>query len=258
MAPRRAAATAASAATSAAYAQTSAWTKGTGGSTSTPADAGASSTHTNGHGGEGQAVGSARDTPQTEGSEDPFQLPFLPPDDAEDDDDYTQPKATAGRRSTGRSSMRTQHAPLPAHTPRIASARTSAVAARSSLGSAGKGKAASASSPKVVESSGAATPTTLGKKGAGALPILPPAAPPSPIVVRLRQMWKFAALSQFLFTFDEAFGMKGFETEVSDTRLLSAVRITDQESFATRPSRTTLMDRSSSSFRSSCARCCTL
>lgn len=28
-------------------------------------------------------------------------------------------------------------------------------------------------------------------------------------------MWKFAAVCQFLFTFDEAFGMSGFETEVS-------------------------------------------
>jgi hypothetical protein len=36
----------------------------------------------------------------------------------------------------------------------------------------------------------------------------------SPIVLRLRKMWKFAAVCQFLFTFDEAFGMSGFETEV--------------------------------------------
>ena len=38
----------------------------------------------------------------------------------------------------------------------------------------------------------------------------------SPIVRRLRTMWKFAAVCQFLFTFDEAFGMSGFETEVSE------------------------------------------
>lgn len=34
-----------------------------------------------------------------------------------------------------------------------------------------------------------------------------------PITRRLRKMWKFAAVCQFLFVFDEAFGMSGFETE---------------------------------------------
>ncbi|GAC98748.1 PHD-finger motif containing protein [Pseudozyma hubeiensis SY62] len=34
-----------------------------------------------------------------------------------------------------------------------------------------------------------------------------------PITKRLRKMWKFAAVCQFLFVFDEAFGMSGFETE---------------------------------------------
>lgn len=46
------------------------------------------------------------------------------------------------------------------------------------------------------------------------LPVIPP-EPLSPIISRLRKMWKFAAICQFLFTFDEAFGMSGFETEVS-------------------------------------------
>jgi len=52
-------------------------------------------------------------------------------------------------------------------------------------------------------------------KPAQAIPLMP-AEPLSPIVSRLRKMWKFAAVCQFLFTFDEAFGMSGFETEVSN------------------------------------------
>lgn len=47
----------------------------------------------------------------------------------------------------------------------------------------------------------------------------PPAQPLSPIVSRLRKMWKFAAVCQFLFTFDEAFGMSGFETEALENDL---------------------------------------
>lgn len=39
--------------------------------------------------------------------------------------------------------------------------------------------------------------------------------PVSPIIAKLRRSWQFAAVCQFLFTFDEAFGMSGFETEVS-------------------------------------------
>lgn len=38
--------------------------------------------------------------------------------------------------------------------------------------------------------------------------------PVSPIKKRLRQMWTFAAVCQFLCTFQSAFGMDGFETEV--------------------------------------------
>lgn len=55
------------------------------------------------------------------------------------------------------------------------------------------------------------------KQSTKAPPMLPivPIQPLSPIVIRLRKMWKFAAICQFLFTFDEAFGMSGFETEVS-------------------------------------------
>lgn len=52
------------------------------------------------------------------------------------------------------------------------------------------------------------------------LPIVP-VQPLSPIVSRLRKMWKFAAICQFLFTFDGAFGMSGFETEVSKAKRLS-------------------------------------
>jgi hypothetical protein len=54
------------------------------------------------------------------------------------------------------------------------------------------------------------------KQEAQANPFIPvvPAEPLSPIISRLRKMWKFAAICQFLFTFDEAFGMSGFETEV--------------------------------------------
>ncbi|KAN0062208.1 hypothetical protein ACQY0O_005389 [Thecaphora frezii] len=38
-------------------------------------------------------------------------------------------------------------------------------------------------------------------------------SPPHPTVLQLRRSWKFAAICQFLFVFDEAFGMSGFETE---------------------------------------------
>lgn len=34
-------------------------------------------------------------------------------------------------------------------------------------------------------------------------------------ITKLRRTWKFAAICQFLFTFEDAFGMKGFKTEVS-------------------------------------------
>ncbi|PWZ01574.1 hypothetical protein BCV70DRAFT_210769 [Testicularia cyperi] len=49
---------------------------------------------------------------------------------------------------------------------------------------------------------------------AGASSLVRPVQPEvHPITNRLRKMWKFAAICQFLFVFDEAFGMSGFETE---------------------------------------------
>ncbi|KAJ1020092.1 hypothetical protein NDA16_004372 [Ustilago loliicola] len=45
----------------------------------------------------------------------------------------------------------------------------------------------------------------------------PPVVELHPITKRLRKMWKFAAVCQFLFVFDEAFGMSGFETETLET-----------------------------------------
>lgn len=52
-----------------------------------------------------------------------------------------------------------------------------------------------------------------------AQPNLPPKVELSPIVARLRKMWKFAAICQFLFTFDEAFGMSGFESDALEQDL---------------------------------------
>lgn len=57
--------------------------------------------------------------------------------------------------------------------------------------------------------------------GAVAGPSAPAAQPQvvelHPITKRLRKMWKFAAVCQFLFVFDEAFGMSGFETETLES-----------------------------------------
>ncbi|EPQ26128.1 uncharacterized protein PFL1_06336 [Pseudozyma flocculosa PF-1] len=55
-----------------------------------------------------------------------------------------------------------------------------------------------------------AQPTAAASTSATAA-LAPP--PPHPIARRLRRSWKFAAVCQFLFVFDEAFGMSGFETE---------------------------------------------
>ncbi|SPO25110.1 uncharacterized protein UTRI_02789_B [Ustilago trichophora] len=54
---------------------------------------------------------------------------------------------------------------------------------------------------------------SLGAVAGPSAPAAPPVVELHPITKRLRKMWKFAAVCQFLFVFDEAFGMSGFETE---------------------------------------------
>ncbi|CDR99043.1 uncharacterized protein SPSC_01723 [Sporisorium scitamineum] len=53
----------------------------------------------------------------------------------------------------------------------------------------------------------------VGAVAGPSVPAAPPVVELHPITKRLRKMWKFAAVCQFLFVFDEAFGMSGFETE---------------------------------------------
>lgn len=43
-------------------------------------------------------------------------------------------------------------------------------------------------------------------------PVPPP--PPSPVVQRLRQDWRWAGISQFINTFSDAFGLSDWEIEV--------------------------------------------
>jgi hypothetical protein len=60
-------------------------------------------------------------------------------------------------------------------------------------------------------------------RSSSAIAELPPAVqppPPSPIVSRLRQDYRWAAISQFLWTFGEAFGLLGWDIEVSLCRRL--------------------------------------
>ncbi|EST05828.1 Zinc finger, PHD-finger [Kalmanozyma brasiliensis GHG001] len=54
---------------------------------------------------------------------------------------------------------------------------------------------------------------SIGAMAGPSAPAAPPVIELHPITKRLRKMWKFAAVCQFLFVFDEAFGMSGFETE---------------------------------------------
>lgn len=54
---------------------------------------------------------------------------------------------------------------------------------------------------------------SLGAVAGPSAPAAPPVVELHPIIKRLRRMWKFAAVCQFLFVFDEAFGMSGFESE---------------------------------------------
>ncbi|KAJ1035042.1 hypothetical protein NDA18_000644 [Ustilago nuda] len=58
---------------------------------------------------------------------------------------------------------------------------------------------------------------SLGAVAGPSAPAAPPVVELYPITKRLRKMWKFAAVCQFLFVFDEAFGMSGFETETLET-----------------------------------------
>ncbi|SYW83120.1 uncharacterized protein UBRO2_05049 [Ustilago bromivora] len=58
---------------------------------------------------------------------------------------------------------------------------------------------------------------SLGAVAGPSAPAAPPVVELHPITKRLRKMWKFAAVCQFLFVFDEAFGMSGFETETLET-----------------------------------------
>ena len=43
-------------------------------------------------------------------------------------------------------------------------------------------------------------------------PSLPP-PPPSPLILKLRQDWRWAAISQFLWTFSDAFGLLDWDIE---------------------------------------------
>nr|CDI56406.1 phd finger domain protein [Melanopsichium pennsylvanicum 4] len=58
---------------------------------------------------------------------------------------------------------------------------------------------------------------SLGAVAGPSAPAAPPVVELHPTTRRLRKMWKFAAVCQFLFVFDEAFGMSGFETETLET-----------------------------------------
>lgn len=58
---------------------------------------------------------------------------------------------------------------------------------------------------------------SLGAVAGPSVPATLPVVELHPITKRLRKMWKFAAVCQFLFVFDEAFGMSGFETESLET-----------------------------------------
>lgn len=100
----------------------------------------------------------------------------------------------------------------------MAPRRAAAVSAASSISQAAAGPSTpvegKSTAKQARQSSGGQQQSTSTAKAPTAMPIVP-AQPLSPIVARLRKMWKFAAVCQFLFTFDEAFGMSGFETEVS-------------------------------------------
>lgn len=73
--------------------------------------------------------------------------------------------------------------------------------------------------PPRRSASGSATPSTS-IPNTTSLPsrvqsYVPFALPPSPIVQKLRTMWQFAVVCQFLSTFNHAFGLVGSQTEVS-------------------------------------------
>lgn len=44
-----------------------------------------------------------------------------------------------------------------------------------------------------------------------------PAPPPSPLVQKLRQDWRWAGISQFIWTFADAFGLVEWDIEVSSS-----------------------------------------
>lgn len=50
---------------------------------------------------------------------------------------------------------------------------------------------------------------------AGPLATPIPPTPPSPLVQRLRTDWRWAGISQFIWTFSDAFGLLDWDIEVS-------------------------------------------
>ncbi len=66
--------------------------------------------------------------------------------------------------------------------------------------------------PVALKVSAAAT-TSTSRAGSEYPPALPP-APPSEAVAQLRRDYRWAAISQFLFTFGEAFGLVDWDIEV--------------------------------------------
>ena len=53
-------------------------------------------------------------------------------------------------------------------------------------------------------------------------PELPPDDPIAQNIAKLRRTWKFAAICQFIFTFEEAFGLSGFKSEALEHDLAAA------------------------------------
>ncbi|PWN31645.1 uncharacterized protein FA14DRAFT_162590 [Meira miltonrushii] len=102
--------------------------------------------------------------------------------------------------------------------------RAAAVSAASNLAaSAPSNRSASQSTPKGSNSKENGKQSQ--KDAASTVPVASSSKPPapviplSPIIARLRTMWKFAAICQFLFTFDEAFGFSGFESDALENDL---------------------------------------
>ncbi|CEH16602.1 Histone acetyltransferase SAGA/ADA, catalytic subunit PCAF/GCN5 and related proteins [Ceraceosorus bombacis] len=99
----------------------------------------------------------------------------------------------------------------------MAPRRAAAAAATQSMAQANQvAQAGPSGGSEPRKSSKAGTGVGLGVAAAAPLRQDPPI---SPIVAKLRRNWQFAAVCQFLFTFDEAFGMSGFETEALERDL---------------------------------------